>query len=490
MSFRFIPAHQKIHQLQPKTDLEKAIRGALGKSTNVISDRKVLTPAEERFLKAMNLEEARERHRQLQKMRALMSYQEAKLKRKAKIKSKKYHRLMKKEKVKREIKEFEEAKEKDPEKALEKLEQLEKMRALERASLKHMNTGKWSKHNKLRAKYDQKARETMADQLETNKRLMTKTRVEINHEDSDDNFDEELEANEEIMGADEFEPTYDDNPWLGRHQSGSALTAPVVYERIQRDHTEGEETRASTQNETNIINSGTISYLTSEDSFTNTILNSGKEDGIKASKKVKVPKKIKIPTTTIVKVDPVSPKKSSKGASKNSANTADSNVKVVEKEPFEKPSSEKSNEPVSNQTSTNLSIDPKKILEVKVRPIGRSFPKLQENPSQSTDEEESDDENQQQRKLIAEAFAEDDIIADFAKEKREIEEREGEKDVCKFLPGWGHWSGPGIKENKKLKRRLTIKAKRKPRKDRNLGNVIISEQKDKAISKLTVSKYF
>ncbi|KAF8794230.1 U3 small nucleolar RNA-associated protein 14 like protein [Argiope bruennichi] len=130
-----------------------AVDELLQKSENVFQKDKPMTEAEEKALKAMSLEEAKQRHAELMKHRALISYQEAKARRQNKIKSKRYHRLLKKEKMKKLMKEFEELERTDAAKALEKLMEADKLRILERMTLKHRNTGKWAKMQKLRAKY-------------------------------------------------------------------------------------------------------------------------------------------------------------------------------------------------------------------------------------------------------------------------------------------------------------------------------------------------
>lgn len=46
-----------------------------------------------------------------------------------------------------------------------------------------------------------------------------------------------------------------------------------------------------------------------------------------------------------------------------------------------------------------------------------------------------------QRDLIAQAFAGDDVIADFEAEKQEEAEKEGPKiEAPSLLPGWGTWA--------------------------------------------------
>lgn len=56
------------------------------------------------------------------------------------------------------MKEFEQLQRTDPEAALKKLIEIDKIRAQERASLRHRNTGKWSKNLIVRAKYDKEVR--------------------------------------------------------------------------------------------------------------------------------------------------------------------------------------------------------------------------------------------------------------------------------------------------------------------------------------------
>ncbi|EEC09330.1 conserved hypothetical protein [Ixodes scapularis] len=183
---RMVPAEQFVKKFQPKTSLEAEINKLLASSENVLHDDKELTPAEEKALQAMSLDEARERRQELMKMRALLSYQEMKARRQNKIKSKKYHRIMKKERLKKQMKEFEELKESNPELAIEKLRELEKQRVLERVSLRHKSTGKWAKQQMLRSKYNQESREALLKQLEMSRQLTHKAAAEESSESDDD----------------------------------------------------------------------------------------------------------------------------------------------------------------------------------------------------------------------------------------------------------------------------------------------------------------
>ncbi|XP_065310457.2 U3 small nucleolar RNA-associated protein 14 homolog A-like [Dermacentor albipictus] len=211
---RMASAGKFAERLKPKTDLEKEINKILKVSENVTPPGAELTPAEEKALKAMSLEEAKERLAELKKMRALLSYQEMKARRQGKIKSKKYHRILKKERLKKEMKEFEELKEKDPELAIEKLRELEKQRVLERVSLRHKGTGKWAKHQMLRTKYNQESREALLKQLELSRQLTQKPVVES----SDDEDAMDSAAAKEVAAAHtgELEASFFNsaNPWL------------------------------------------------------------------------------------------------------------------------------------------------------------------------------------------------------------------------------------------------------------------------------------
>src|SRR5699024_7867314 len=95
------------------------------------------------------------------------------------IKSKKYHRILKKEKLKKTIEEFDQIVDQGAEGAEEKLAELDRLRALERASLKHHITGKWAKYNKLRAKYDDSARDELNKQMALNAELMKKRSLAV-----------------------------------------------------------------------------------------------------------------------------------------------------------------------------------------------------------------------------------------------------------------------------------------------------------------------
>ena len=87
---------------------------------------------------------------------------------------------------------------------------------------------------------------------------------------------------------------------------------------------------------------------------------------------------------------------------------------------------------------------------------------------------------------IKTAFADDDVVQDFLKEKGTIEKDECEKDVDLTLPGWGCWAGEGVKTSTKPK---VIKKARPqpPRRDAHLKHVIISEARDRKAARHQVN---
>ena len=117
--------------------------------------------------------------------------------------------------------------------------------------------------------------------------------------------------------------------------------------------------------------------------------------------------------------------------------------------------------------SKDIRVDPKKIFRI-----------------EDHGHEVEGESLQQKRIDIQQAFANDDVMEEFVKEKSEIEDAAKPKDVDLSLPGWGSWAGVGVKPSEKKKKAFIKKADpAPPRKDRNLSHVIINEEKSKLFSK-------
>ena len=70
------------------------------------------------------------------------------------------------------------------------------------------------------------------------------------------------------------------------------------------------------------------------------------------------------------------------------------------------------------------------------------------------DDDEGDlDPEEHQRMTIAQAFADDDVIEEFQRDKEADIDKNKSKDIDLTLPGWGEWGGAGIEVSKRKKRR-------------------------------------
>ncbi|EAA30911.1 Utp14-domain-containing protein [Neurospora crassa] len=103
------------------------------------------------------------------------------------------------------------------------------------------------------------------------------------------------------------------------------------------------------------------------------------------------------------------------------------------------------------------------------------------------DDSSSDDEETihlplaiRDQELIKRAFAGEDVVGDFNREKAEVEKEDDDKEIDNTLPGWGGWVGEGIsnREKKRHTGRFVTKVegvKKEKRKDFKLKGVIIKE---------------
>lgn len=358
---------ETLGELKPRNDFEQQVQQTIQSSDTVLHDKQVLTKAEERYLKAISVEEAKARHIELQKMRVLLSSYVSKMRRQKAIKSKSYHRLLKQERIKRHMRKVESNKDL----LADELNKLQKLRARERATLKHKNTGKWAKHAKFRSKYDEEARKAMLEQIGIAEKFLKKP-AEV---DSDS---EESESSDD--NHDDDDDDSDDNIIKDNDSNASSIDDDEMERRLDIIRKSANE-------------------------------NADRKDMLIVSSEL---------------------------ISDNPANKHNDGSK------------------------SNL-------------------------PDGSGDDGEDDDEDYQ-RKLMSEAFADDDVVAEFNKAKEDLANEEQPKDKDSYLPGWGNWAGPGLKVNNKMRKKFVVKAKKRPRRDETLGNVIISEDADSHIKRMMVKK--
>jgi U3 small nucleolar RNA-associated protein 14 len=142
-------------------------------------------------------------------------------------------------------------------------------------------------------------------------------------------------------------------------------------------------------------------------------------------------------------------------------------------------------------TTTTTTTTTKKTTTGTKSNIAKS--KLAKGDSDSESDDGSDDEDDQmvhndkvsfsQRELVARAFANDDVVAEFEDEKMAEIEEDGDKVEDLTLPGWGSWAGAGVKKSKNKKKilKVTKGIDADKRKDAKLSHVIINEKLNKKV---------
>ncbi|NXS35467.1 UT14A protein, partial [Pomatostomus ruficeps] len=485
-----------------QTPLEQEIFGLLHKNQQPVTDP-LLTPEEVASLQAMSLEEARRRRAELQKARAVQSYYEAKARRAKRIKSKKYHRVLKKSWRRQALKEFEQLHKSDPAAALARLEELEQLRMQERMSLKHQNKGKWARSKAIMAKYDLEARKAMQEQLARNKELMQKVRVELPEEELCEVPEEDTAALPVPTGASGA------NPWMLGKPSGPAPepeaqegprdgTVPAAVESKDKMEEEEEEEEELSEEEALLQD-----FEQKRQERTGSRKGHGADEtevGAGQPRDSPVPPVCAdelgdspvppVCTEELVSVGPEPPPQaqeqlllSEQLRRVQSMEDVDSLAKEELVEEQEKPVAPRAGKRAQQQEEgragdrqTKKTAAKRKVISLEAVLDG----KPQEMDCSSLpvvlEEEEGGIE---QHGMITEAFAGDDVVADFRREKRKVEEASKPQPVNLVLPGWGEWGGTGLKPSaKKVKRFLIKPPPAPPRKDQHMPHVILSEKRN------------
>lgn len=117
--------------------------------------------------------------------------------------------------------------------------------------------------------------------------------------------------------------------------------------------------------------------------------------------------------------------------------------------------------------------------------------KSKSKPDEEASDAESDTDQHlplaiRDQEMVARAFAGEDVVGEFEREKADVAEEDDDKVVDNTLPGWGSWVGDGVseKEKKRHQGRFLTKVegiKKKDRKDAKLDKVIINEKRIKKV---------
>ncbi|XP_068106097.1 U3 small nucleolar RNA-associated protein 14 homolog A isoform X2 [Hyperolius riggenbachi] len=513
----------KVSGWMPRTPLEMEVFNILNKNKQPITDP-LLTPVEEASLKAMSLEEAKLRRAELQKARALQSYYEAKARRERKIKSKKYHKVLKKSKKKDAVKEFDELRKTNPEAALEELQKLERARMEERMTLKHQNSGKWAKSKAIMAKYDEEARKAMQEQLQQNKDLTRKVEIVSESEESeaeetvpdfvndaqvlsegpnpwmsgklsrdtkDSGSQEEEEHREAELGSKTEEPEEEEEEEEEESEDEVLLKEFEDKRRLRKEMGE-QEMSAEKPSDTQDLAEGV--QQEAEDKqvaqfnhlFQKLIEQNRKEE--KRSKQSTAAEAEEIPEEEEAELEtaeggPPLVESLDRMQSLEALDALGQDEAVEELggksevPPKRKAVSQTAKPGGGKQAKKSKLIDHNDVLPAKARKV--RMPLLPTTVEEEEEEEQVESDDRAQKMIIQEAFAGDDVIDDFLKEKKAAEEAGKPKDVNLVLPGWGEWGGTDLKPSKRKRKKFIIKAPpAAPRKDQRLPNVIINEKRN------------
>ncbi|NWV24897.1 UT14A protein, partial [Origma solitaria] len=485
-----------------RTPLEQEIFGLLHKTQQPITDP-LLTPEEMASLQAMSLEEARRRRAELQKARAVQSYYEAKARRAKRIKSKKYHRVLKKSRRRQALKEFEQLHKSDPAAALARLEELEQLRMQERMSLRHQNKGKWAQSRAIMAKYDLEARKAMQEQLARSKELMQKVRVEPPEEELCEVPEEDSVCLPVPTGADGA------NPWmLGKptalapepeaQEGPGDGTVPGAVE--SKDEMEEEEEEELSEEEVLLQNfeqkrqarqqqtgspeghgEGHVPPVCAKELGDSAVPPVCAEElGDSAVPPVCAEELVSMGPPPLAQEQLLLSEQLHRVQTMEDLENLAKEELVEEQEKLVAPRAGKraqqQKEGRTGGRHTKKTAAKKKIISLEAVLDGK--PQEMDCPSLPVvlEEEEGGIE---QRGMITEAFAGDDVVADFRREKRKAEEAAKPQPVNLVLPGWGEWGGTGLKPSaRKVKRFLIKPPPAPPRKDQHLQHVIISEKRN------------
>uniref|UniRef100_A0A452QDM5 UTP14A small subunit processome component n=1 Tax=Ursus americanus TaxID=9643 RepID=A0A452QDM5_URSAM len=507
----FAPIEHVLSGWKARTPLEQEVFNLLHKNKQPVTDP-LLTPVEKASLKAMSLEEAKMRRAELQRARALQSYYEARARREKKIKSKKYHKVLKKGKARKALREFEKLQKANPTAALEELEKIEKARMMERMSLKHQNSGKWAKSKAIMAKYDLEARQAMQEQLARNKELTQKLQVASDSEEEEEGAEEEGELVPDAVNEIQMDAN-GPNPWMLRNHlrgTGEAkvrdpekLPEPVAHEASESEEEERpgaeeeillnefEERRSLRKKSTLNQDTEPVSRQEPKDSSSKEVLSELRALSQKLNRENQQCGKQNMSSTrTVPAVQREEPAEVEEEPlllqRPERAHTVEELEELGKEECFQnkevpKPMGEgqQSERNPNNQPGTPKEKKRKEEMIDLQNLLTTKSPSVKSLAVPTTVEELEDEEERDQKRMIKEAFAGDDVIRDFLKEKREAVEASKPKDVDLTLPGWGEWGGMGLKPSAKKRRRFLIKTPEgPPRKDKNLPNVIINEKRN------------
>ena len=416
----------------------------LAGAPSVAQEGEMLSEVEKKCLEGMTVKEALERKKELAKIRALQTYQEQRFRRMKKIKSKKFRKIERKMKKKEDLAEIEQLSKTDPEAAAEKLEQLEKARIQERASLKHRNASKYLQDASKRAKITKNKDFTnvVNDQLRKHRELTAKQKDSNETFDDVDDGDVHIRKDVDIASQSVEEFNSDYRKYWDKEQE------KIVSEAKPTDNDdELEEIFDEAQFNLHKKNTSKIESLKQRSTENKTEIKEAPDD------------ESENPLSNI-QADSLNLKKTD-------------NLQTIKTSDIQ---STKEKIPLPN-------VNPNDFMNMKSSTIGSDLPEIV-----GYNDLEEEEEEDSQKNIIAEAFADDNVVDEFKSEKKRTADSRKAQDIDMTLPGWGEWGGGGAAPSKRKRKRFTIRAPpAEKRRDENTGHLILNTDKDTKLRQHQVS---
>ncbi|KAK8870029.1 hypothetical protein IAR55_000599 [Kwoniella newhampshirensis] len=527
---------------KPENKLESAVTALLNQANLT---EKNLTEKEDLALEAqeLTLEEIKERRTQLRYQRELLFRAEAKAKRVAKIKSKTFRKLARKRAAKDNtgvsLKDLERL---DPEKAEEEREKLERERARERATLRHgAKSGRWARDVGGDAGELEDRRRAKEDMLDRKEKLQRKIMGQGEGSDSESESEEDEDDDEGVLKSRAFDQLAALNAAqkeeAERAKGGKGLMQMAFMKKAQdRKMKQVAEEEADLRRDIEMFgqekgsdedeesddedeegrpammrvggNEGRMVFAGPTPGTASPSLTQQVSEPAQPVRRSALSQSTRDPSPPLS--DPVLdhnpwliPTSGTAGPSrKRNAPIGSQNAKGEEKATRALKKVTKGREAEVEDERVEIEVDGSSLLRKKASEKvnnGKAKAIRQAVTEGSEDEDEDEDGDElmpvngvkafKQRDLVAEAFAGDNVVEDFAKEKQRQVEADAPTVEDTSLPGWGSWGGKGSRKRKHVNPKFLKKTagiEPSSRKDFTRSNVIITEKKDKKASSFLI----
>ncbi|EPY50995.1 U3 snoRNP protein Utp14 [Schizosaccharomyces cryophilus OY26] len=487
----------------PETKTEKKLDTALVDAG--LKDEESMKKQEELALNKLSVEEVAERTRRLRFMRELMFREEQKAKRVSKIKSKAYRKHLKKRREKEQslLPRTEEDLETERLRA-------EEARAKERMTQRHKNSSAWTRKMLERANHGEGTREAVLEQVRKGEELTKR----ISGQTDADGVAAEYYSDDDLKTPDDVSRAFDNVREMKEPQMKGVLGMKFMQDASKVKARQVENDMKAFEDEMANIPDGNASDAV-EDESSGVLVgdNAGRRSFVPSKEALKeIRSERKNPFLSNTQKEQINDAgKDSKQGKKNNNKKDNKEVEVGvsddSKNPWlQAPRQRKSTLAEVNKDSSKADKLAHRMNSDKVKSLQELThdPEIQpdkifnETSIQSESDQESDQEVPtlkstkgrvaiQQRELVARAFAGDDVVAEFEKDKEDWINEDAPKEEDQTLPGWGSWAGAGVKQKKNKPKAVKKIAGLDPskRKDAKLQHVIINEKRNKKSAKLT-----